>query len=99
MGRTESKEEVETFLTARQRDFPSLNWTWVEPVPGGPQALEYTFRKPAVVPHPHSLGEQVWFNQITSMHRSYFHAHATFPDLLDVPVPFIGESGEACQRR
>lgn len=97
--RTVNKEEVESFLAGLKRDYLSLQWSWVQTSPGGPLALEYSFRTEAMVQHPNSPGEQVWFNQITAIHRSYWHAHANFPDLLDVPVPFVGDSGEACHRR
>jgi len=97
--RTESTEEVDAFLSKRQASFPSLQWRWLQAAPGEPLALEYTLRREAVLTHPKSLKEQVWFNQITSMHRSYFHSHPTFPDLLEEPVPFEGGAGERSVRR
>lgn len=97
--RTESKGEVDKLLAGRKSDYPSLRWNWLDGWPGGPQVLEYTFWKEAVVWHPHSPREQVWFNQIASMHRSYFHSHPTFPELLDVPVPYVGDSAEPYERR
>eukprot|EP00931_Biecheleriopsis_adriatica_P010379 TRINITY_DN111455_c0_g1_i1.p1 TRINITY_DN111455_c0_g1~~TRINITY_DN111455_c0_g1_i1.p1 ORF type:complete len:424 (-),score=55.83 TRINITY_DN111455_c0_g1_i1:238-1509(-) len=87
---TDSREEVDAFLHRRQKQYPSLRWTWIDNGNVGAESLEYTFRAEAIALH--STGEQVWFNQITSMHRSYFHSHATFPSLLEVPVPFGPEN-------
>lgn len=96
---TDEKKVVESFLSGRQKDFPSLRWSWITEYTGAPESLSYTFRADAEIPHPHVPGERVWFNQATSMHRSYFHAHTSFPSLLDVPVPFEANSSNAACRR
>lgn len=54
-------------------------------------SLQYHFRAPAVSTHPRT-GREIWFNQATSMHRSYFHSHPLFPDLNATAVPYPSAS-------
>jgi alpha-ketoglutarate-dependent taurine dioxygenase len=45
--------------------------------------LSYHYDRPAFVPHP-GTGEELWFNQVTELHCSYWRAHPGFP--RDLPA-------------
>lgn len=98
--KTNNTQDVDEFLGLKRMDFPSLEWSWLpSKQAGAPHSLEYTLRKDALAPHPHVPGESVWFNQITAMHKSYFHSHSTFPTLLHVPVPYEEKISDECTQR
>ncbi|QFZ21363.1 TauD/TfdA family dioxygenase [Saccharothrix syringae] len=66
--RTEDKGAIEEHLTASGFDF---EW-------GGEDELRYHYRREAFTAHPET-GEELWFNQVTELHCSYWRSHPHFP--------------------
>ncbi|MDG4767688.1 TauD/TfdA family dioxygenase [Solwaraspora sp. WMMD406] len=56
--------------------------------------LRYHYRREAFVTHP-GTGEQLWFNQVTELHCSYWRSHPDFPaDLADQDYPATTTYGD-----
>lgn len=81
---TDDRTRVEEHMTASGYDY-----TWTDS--GG---LRYSYRWSAFVPHP-DTGEELWFNQVTELHCSYWRAHPGFrPDLPDEDYPATTTYGD-----
>ncbi|CAM3806142.1 TauD/TfdA family dioxygenase [Nocardiopsis rhodophaea] len=56
--------------------------------------LQYSYSRPAFAPHPET-GEELWFNQVTELHCSYWRSHPHFPgDLPDHAYPATTAYGD-----
>lgn len=56
--------------------------------------LRYHYTRPAFVAHPET-GEELWFNQVTELHCSYWRSHPHFPpDLSDEDYPATTTYGD-----
>ncbi|MFY1633949.1 TauD/TfdA family dioxygenase [Solwaraspora sp. WMMB335] len=60
----------------------------------GDGRLRYHYQRDAFVAHP-DTGEQLWFNQVTELHCSYWRSHPDFPgDLPDQDYPATTTYGD-----
>lgn len=81
---TDDKRTVERHLTASNYDF----W-W-----SAGDRLHYNYRRAALVAHP-DTGEELWFNQVTELHSSYWRSHPDFPsDLPEDEYPATTTYGD-----
>lgn len=56
--------------------------------------LQYHYKRDAFVSHPET-GEELWFNQVTELHCSYWRSHPDFPsDLADHDYPATTRYGD-----
>jgi hypothetical protein len=54
---------------------------------GEDDELQYSYQRGAFVDHP-DTGEELWFNQVTELHSSYWRDHPSFPsDLAEHEYP------------
>jgi alpha-ketoglutarate-dependent taurine dioxygenase len=61
---------------------------------GSDDALRYHYRRDAFAAHPET-GEELWFNQVTELHCSYWRSHPRFPtDLPDHEYPATTAYGD-----
>ncbi len=81
---TDDRAAVEQHLTASGYEF---EWT-------GDGGLRYHYRRDAFTAHPET-GEELWFNQVTELHCSYWRSHPDFrPDLADHDYPATTTYGD-----
>jgi alpha-ketoglutarate-dependent taurine dioxygenase len=69
--RTEDRDVIARHLTASGYDF---DWD-------ADGSLRYHYTRDAFTAHPET-GEELWFNQVTELHCSYWRAHPHFPPAL-----------------
>jgi alpha-ketoglutarate-dependent taurine dioxygenase len=86
---------VETFGTADPglvaEHLTASNYTYEWTGDGG---LRYHYRRDAFIAHPET-GEELWFNQVTELHCSYWRSHPDFPgDLPDEAYPATTTYGD-----
>ncbi|MBB6254542.1 TauD/TfdA family dioxygenase [Nitrospirillum iridis] len=86
---------VDTFLTddkvSIERIMRSLNYDfdWIKD-----DRLIYSYARPAFIAHPET-GAEIWFNQVTELHSSYWRSHPNFPDgLTDLDYPATTTYGD-----
>lgn len=81
---TDDKQAVERHLAESNYDF---RWS-------DGDRLHYSYRHTAFVPHP-DTGEELWFNQVTELHSSYWRSHPDFPsDLPEDEYPATTTYGD-----
>jgi alpha-ketoglutarate-dependent taurine dioxygenase len=78
---------VDTFRTDEKRLVERAVGPEYEVGWGDGDRLHYSYRHSAFVAHPET-GEELWFNQVTELHCSYWRSHPDFPgDLADHDYP------------
>jgi alpha-ketoglutarate-dependent taurine dioxygenase len=81
---TQSHTEIERLMQEKGYD---VHW-------GRDGDLSYSYVRPAFVTHP-DTGEELWFNQVTELHCSYWRDHPLFPsDLPDEAYPATTRYGD-----
>lgn len=81
---TQDKAKVEQHLAASGHRH---HW-------GEDEVLQYHYDRPAFLRHPET-GEELWFNQVTELHCSYWRSHPDFPsELADHEYPATTSYGD-----